>query len=893
MIDDSVSGNAVIVTASRRLARHLRLRNAAGRAAAGAAAWVAPRYIPWDVWLAEVWQAAGYRPAAPLPAPVLTTRQSRTLWEGAASRAQGESTLASTGNLAAQAAASWQRACDWRLPIEAIREAARSPDATFLARAIGYYNGACAEGGWQDPAALAGALAARFRAGEVMVDGPVTFAGFERPAPAQRDLVEAMREAGVPVTVERAGERPAPASVSVRDAPDRDAELRAAGAWARECLLAEPGRRVGIIVPDLAGRAARAGRLIGEGFSPGWQLRADAVSGINVSYGRPLAEYGLIDAALGVLGLIREDPDFAALGRLLRSPFLRPAGLAPTGADARAALELALRDLPDRRWDLVRLPEALGRSADRLPESATAFVGTLAGVAAQRGDWQARAMPAVWAERIDTLLTAAGWARETTMDSETWQLVNAWRSVLNQFAATGSVSGPITGHGAVAQVASMARETLFQPESDEEAVQVMGMLEASGMTFDALWIAGLDTTTWPPPQRPDPLLPIALQRDYGMPDATPADTLDYARRIFAALLGSAPEVVVSWPRREGDAELTASPLLGGLPAAGSVPEVPVYAETLAGAAALVPVEPDPAPPLSPGETLPGGHGVLSAQRTQPFDAFARYRLRAEPLETPVAGLSARERGTVIHRALEAVYRRWPDRDRLAGAAADDRARAAGDAVERALARYGRGADARLGGLIALESERCTALVTRFIEADLVRPAFGEVICEEPREVTVGPLQLSIRPDRIDAVDGGWAIIDYKTGATGTATGTDPENPRQLQLVVYAISQPGRVRALAVGVVHPHRIGYRGARDADLEWPGTGVQSVDDWPALLNAWKAQAHGLAEAVAAGDARVNLSLGLDDQRPLAVLSRVAELADLADSTDLADRANGDEGP
>ncbi len=869
----------MVVTASRRLARHLRLRHAAGRAAAGAAAWLAPRYVPWDVWLAEAWQAAAYRPEAPLPAPVLTPRQSRLLWERAASRALGESTLAATGGLAAQAAASWQRACDWGVPAEAIREAARSPDATFLAGAIAYYTAACAEGGWRDPAALAAALAARFRRSEAtaMVDGPVTFAGFERPAPAQRDLVDAMREAGVPVTVERAEGRSVAATVSVRDAPDRDAELRAAGAWARECLLAEPGRRIGIIVPDLAGRAARAGRLIGEGFSPGWQLRADGISGINVSYGRPLADYGLIDAALGVLGLIRDDPDFAVLGRLLRSPFM-----APSGGDGRTALEVALRDLPDRRWDLATLPAALGRSAERLPESATAFVGTLAGVAAQREDWQARAMPAVWAERMDTLLTAVGWGRETAMDSETWQLVNAWRNVLNQFAATGPVSGPVNGHAALAQVAAIARETLFQPESDDEAVQVMGMLEASGMTFDALWIAGLDTTTWPPPQRPDPLLPIGLQRDYGMPDATPADTLDYARRIYTALLGSAPEVVVSWPRREGDAELTPSPLLADLPAAGSVAEVPVYAETLAGAATLVPVEPDPVPPLAAGETLPGGHGVLSAQRTQPFDAFARYRLRAEPLETPVAGLSARERGTVIHRALEAVYRRWPDRDRLAAAGAEDRARAAGDAAERALARYGRGADARLAGLIALESERCAALVTRFIEADLVRPGFREVICEEAREVAVGPLRLSIRPDRIDAIDGGWAIIDYKTGATGTTTGTDPENPRQLQLVVYAISQPGRVRALAVGVVHPHRIGYRGARDADLEWPGTGVQSVDDWAALLNAWKAQAHGLAEAVAAGDARVNLSLGLDDQRPLAVLSRVAELTDLADLAD-----------
>ncbi|HKL62973.1 MAG TPA: hypothetical protein VJ883_06375, partial [Woeseiaceae bacterium] len=622
MVDDSVDGSAVIVTASRRLARHLRLRHAAGRAAAGESAWVAPRYVPWEIWLVETWEAAGFRPEAPLPRPVLTPRQNRALWERAAARALGEAPLAGTGSLAAQAAESWRRACDWEVPAEAIREAARSPDATFLVRALGYYTAACAEGGWQDPAMLPAALAERFRAGTAGIGGPVTFAGFERRSPAQRRLVAAMQHAAVTLANTGSDTREQTGSVSIRDAPDRDAELRAAGAWARERLLADPACRAGIIVPDLANRAQRAGRLIAEGFNPGWQLRGAAGNGINVSYGRPLADYGLVDAALGVLELIREDPDFPALSRLLRSPHLGGAGTAE-----RAGVELALRELPDRRWDLARLPAALTGRGDGLAEAAAAFVGTLAGVAARRGEWQARDLPAAWAERIDTLLIEAGWARDDALDSAGWQLVNAWRSVLNQFAATGAVSGPVSGHAAVAQVAAIARDTLFQPESDDDNVQVMGMLEASGMSFDALWIAGLDTTTWPPPQRPDPLLPMGLQREYGMPDATPADTLEYARRIFTVLLSAAGEVVVSWPRREGDAQLTASPLLADLPDGGPLAPVAVYAETLAGSSALEPVHPDPPPALAAGEMLSGGHGVLSAQRTQPFDAFARYRLR--------------------------------------------------------------------------------------------------------------------------------------------------------------------------------------------------------------------------------------------------------------------------
>ncbi len=801
-----------------------------------------------------------------MPPPVLTPRQNRLLWERATARALGDALPARTGPLAAQAAASWQRACDWLVSQPDIAAAARSPDATFFARAAGNFIAACRSGGWQDPASLAAAVAEGVRNGSCVVAGTLEFAGFERPSPAQLQVIEAAEHAGSLVSMREPGS--GGGTSRVRAAADPDSELLAAGAWARERLLARPDARVGIIVPDLAGGPRRAARLVADGFSPGWQLEPQSGHGVDISYGLPLADYGLIDTALALLGLVTDDPDFLVLSHLLRTPFLSVGEPA-----ARAALEVALRRLPDRRWDPLRFADSL---PERLAADNRDFLQAMQRIAAARSDWRERASPAVWAERIDSLLGEAGWGWPGgTLDSEAYQLVNAWRSLLNQFAALGRVSGPLRGTEAVREVTGAARDTLFQPESDSAAVQVMGMLEASGMAFDALWISGMDTTTWPPPQRPDPLLPMALQRQYGMPDATPSDTLDYAVRIFSGLLRCAGEVVVSWPRRDGDAELTPSPLIENLPPDQEVSGQTPYAAGLAGTAVLEPLTPDPAPPLAAGERLPGGHGALTAQRTQPFDAFAGYRLRAEPLETPVAGLSARDRGTVVHRALESVYRRWPSRSGLQEAGEGARAEAVRGAVDRALARYRIGADARLESLIGLESERCTALVTAFLDADLDRPEFADVLCEEPRVVQVGPLELAIRPDRIDRIDGGWAVIDYKTGASGSTVGRDPDDPRQLQLVVYAMSQPGPVNALAVGVVHPHRLGYVGVHDARIDWPGRGMTAVEEWVPLLNAWKAQAYSLAEAIAAGDARLNLTRPTDEQRPYAVLSRIAEVS------------------
>ena len=59
----------------------------------------------------------------------------------------------------------------------------------------------------------------------------------------------------------------------------------------------------------------------------------------------------------------------------------------------------------------------------------------------------------------------------------------------------------------------MSRETLFQPEGSAAPVQILGILEASGMAFDALWVIGLAADRWPPAPGAQPVLPIARQRE--------------------------------------------------------------------------------------------------------------------------------------------------------------------------------------------------------------------------------------------------------------------------------------------------------------------------------------------------------------------------------------------
>jgi hypothetical protein len=67
----------------------------------------------------------------------------------------------------------------------------------------------------------------------------------------------------------------------------------------------------------------------------------------------------------------------------------------------------------------------------------------------------------------------------------------------------------------------MASEAIFQPEAPEVPIQILGVLESGGLEFDHLWVMGLTDDAWPLPARPNPFMPVRLQRAAGIPQSDP------------------------------------------------------------------------------------------------------------------------------------------------------------------------------------------------------------------------------------------------------------------------------------------------------------------------------------------------------------------------------------
>src|SRR5258706_8872748 len=67
----------------------------------------------------------------------------------------------------------------------------------------------------------------------------------------------------------------------------------------------------------------------------------------------------------------------------------------------------------------------------------------------------------------------------------------------------------------------------------------------------------------------------------------------------------------------------------------------------------------------------GGTRLFRDQAACPFRGFVAFRLYSKPIETPRPGLDARERGTLVHCMLAAVWRENADAPKLAALSGSD------------------------------------------------------------------------------------------------------------------------------------------------------------------------------------------------------------------------------
>ena len=552
----------------------------------------------------------------------------------------------------------------------------------------------------------------------------------------------------------------------------------------------------------------------------------------------PLAAEPFAAAMDLVFAAINEEATRSSLVELLGSAcwsFADPASGRIIERGDVAALDRALRESKYLGgWDRLRRLaaamtehlEAGTRESHRWVRAASAMSAALGAVADLEAIVAAPTAPA----QIDGVLAFVAGHEVPPGPSDPWQErhARARGALLGGLLALREAHArfdprPLPPGELIATIRRWIEDQTFAPRTGHEGVLLLDVPAAAFADVDAVRLVGLVEADWPERAAGSIFYPSAVLRDLAWP--AESDRLSAARAAFHDLLFLAgSRVSVSSFALEEDALVQPSPFLEDLPAAGLATERssadtgtrifahealdldPVAAEAIGATAgawlALRRARSSPADVRyhgSIGRRDPDVYAVSRVERflACPFKYYAGHVLQLEEERADESGLTAQERGQLLHGVFEAFFRAWRGR----GGATITTA-----AFDEAVALFTEVAESRLQ--LLPEADRAlerTYLLGSAVSPGLAARAFAfeiehgvEVIerlveygfdGEFPFETSDGPRRVRLRgkADRIDLLaDGTLRVIDYKLGRA-------PKPGRVLQLPIYGLCAQEQLR----------------------------------------------------------------------------------------------------
>lgn len=878
----------LILTANNRLRNHILRAYGVFQQTQHHTVWSAPAIFPLNQWLRERWRQLQDQAYGPSQVMIASPAQRQHLWEDVITHSSVSDALLQPEPLAQSADSALRNLSLWRLSENDLRGFENQNTQHFMIW-LNEFNTRLAQMQLITEEKSYDIIAEAFSAGVLEQVPRIYLQGFDDIPPlinhvlnlASTDIVVLPPHRIEHNKIDRVG------------VTDDETEIRSAALWAKHILENNEDAVIGIIVPNLGQCRDQVERLFTEVFEPLAKMpdKPRYTLPFNFSAGTPLAATPIIHTALELLNLARGPWELDPLCDLLQSPFF---GNADNEWTVRAGVCERLRKQGKFMISATDLRYHGGKVCDALKlTTADSLAARFNALESQRRTSLGQHPAGYWVDFFQQHLSTLGWPGTRRLDSQEFQQVKLWYQVLDEFATLDSTGLRLDLYQALKQLRNLAGKTPFQAQTPDSPIQILGALEGAGLRFSHCWVMGLHHRQWPPVPAPNPLLPIALQREHQMPHASAERELVFAQALTENYRHCAAHVVFSSAHSDAENELRPSALIRAIPEtalANLVTEnLSCTQQNLQKIAAtkqwqLVHTARGPKLALN-DKPVRGGSNLFKQQAACPFNAFAQLRLGVEQLNEPVAGFSAIERGNILHDALAIIWRKLGNSHQLLALSDEELHSLINAAVAEAIRPVQQQRPAELGAFYcSLEQERLTHLLHEWLEQEKTRPPFSIIAIEQQRTVNFSGMILQLRIDRIDQLAAGeLLLIDYKTGSPKMKSWLG-ERPDEPQLPLYAVSHDQPVAAIAFAQIN--------AKAA--QWIGTGNLSVHhdgilppplEWQEQLSDWQNCLQQLAQDFINGDARVDFKNQAalqyaTDLLPLNRLLEVEAISALVDS-------------
>lgn len=580
--------------------------------------------------------------------------------------------------------------------------------------------------------------------------------------------------------------------------------------WLKE-RLAHQEKRIGVVIPNLQEMSQHIKRLLYE------QIPTDQ---FNISLGQTLLDCPLVAHALCWLKLDGRTLTARQAKLLLHSPYL---GYSQREMVSRAQLMEESVFLREAQFEQSAFLNELKLSGSKLAE----LLNTIT-------PYPDKASLNYWVKAFKSRLAQLGFPGEYPLNSENYQCYQRFLQLFDEFEQLALVTPILSQISALAAFKDLAKTTIFQAKSPSSAtIHILGLLEASGCTFDSLWITGLTDQCLPQKPKLSAFIPITLQRDHLMPYASPLRELQLANKTLSRLQQSSPLCILSYPRFNDDKPNSPCTLICHFPVLQFTEKTVVHNPSQ-----LIYFTESYQIPIKLEEKITGGSAVLANQAKCPFRAFAAHRLHAKTSPEISVGPDARERGQLLHKIMELLWRTFQNQQTLLTQPVQQINHQIEQAIQQALEPLIKQRPYSFSPLIQkVEQERLNCLIHACLEWERKRPPFKIEALEQVFTLRLADIDFQVRIDRLDQVDHNkkW-VIDYKSSLPQSQPWNE-ERPQEPQLLLYALLDQ-TINTILFVQLKTGQIKCKGLSEESLLDGVTSLKKDELWNDYRQDWQTQ-------------------------------------------------------
>lgn len=736
------------ITANERLSRYLHHTLKPPQSV-----WASPPIVSLQHWYRNIYSHC-LRTLKDVPR-LLTPLQSRTIWSHSLQSilAERQCSFLSPERMVDELETAFERALLWELDW---RDSLviQTPESELFQSCVEKVLGQCQKKGWLLPAQLPAYLNQSDLSNAYPPKTCLILFGFQELPPLSLRLLNKFQ--AYDVDWQQKIPSPKVASLYCYQAPDRVSEYIAIAEWAA-LRLKKGHSSIACVIPDLAQYRTLIKRIFNQVFYPDFLLESEPWDApFNISVGESLIDQPLIQTILSILNLYPPaEPLYSHFSSLLLSPFIEAS---QTEALARKKLDFQLRHKvfshfqPLRaqldEWETtIPLFVQAYRKNPQIPPQFKQSIGD-------------------WLKWLNQLLTDWGWPGERDLTSKEFQVLAKWQQALDELLNLDLCEPFLNFTRFLTCLQYQLSQTTFQVETQVAPIQILGMLEASGAQYDAIWIANLSDNRWPNKASPSPYLPYQWQKSKAMPHSDNQREYRYSQEMMTEWGQSAETVCFSYFIFEDNIEYEPSPLLIKL----ERPFISIEAKTMPAYLALPPLDKRECYselkilPIEKLAELQPDARLVDRVVQCPFQAFAYYRLGVRPYPSLETHGSPRLRGILLHKILEKIWGVLKTQATLNGLSKAERTHLIKKVSEATLKQY-------LSTLPQRQQRTYIELALTRIETEIMalfsleeaRPPFMIHQLEEKFSFSWKGLSFTVKLDRIDKISADhYLLIDYKS-----------------------------------------------------------------------------------------------------------------------------------